>query len=65
MLIEGLDIEVVGLDGSPLRRLVLDPTTDYQRLPGRECPGLQCLDTPPSDVARHHMEPAVGIEPTT
>jgi hypothetical protein len=42
MLIEGLDIEVVGLDGSPLRRLVLDPTTDYQRLPGRECPGLQC-----------------------
>jgi transposase InsO family protein len=33
MLIEGLDIEVVGLDGSPLRRLVLDPTKDYQRLP--------------------------------
>ena len=33
MLIEGLDIEVVGLDGSPLRRLVLDPTKDYQRMP--------------------------------
>ncbi len=33
MLIDGLDIEVVGLDGSPLRRLVLDPTKDYQRLP--------------------------------
>ena len=32
MLIEGLDIEVVGLDGSPLRRL-LDPTKDYQRMP--------------------------------
>jgi transposase InsO family protein len=32
MLIEGLDIEVVGLDGSPLRRLVLDPAKDYQRL---------------------------------
>ena len=30
MLVEGLDIEVVGLDGSPLRRLVLDPTKDYQ-----------------------------------
>jgi transposase InsO family protein len=33
MLIEGLDIEVLGLDGSPLRRLVLDPTKDYQRMP--------------------------------
>ena len=33
MLIEGLDIEVVGLDGSTLRRLVLDPTKDYQRMP--------------------------------
>lgn len=33
MLIEGLDIEIVGLDGSPLRRLVLDPTKDYQRIP--------------------------------
>ncbi len=33
MLIEGLDIEVVGLDGSPLRRLVLDPTKNYQRMP--------------------------------
>ena len=33
MLIDGLDIEVVGLDGSPLRRLVLDPSKDYQRMP--------------------------------
>jgi len=33
MLIEGLDIEVVGLDGSPLRRLVLDPSKNYQRQP--------------------------------
>jgi len=24
---------VGGLDGSPLRRLVLDPTKDYQRIP--------------------------------
>jgi len=30
MLIEGRHIEVVGLDGSPLRHLVLDPTRDYQ-----------------------------------
>jgi len=33
MLVEGVDIEVVGLDGAPLRRLVLDPTKDYQRMP--------------------------------
>ena len=33
MLIDGLDIEIVGLDGSPLRRLVLDPSVDYQRIP--------------------------------
>ena len=33
MLIDGLDIEIVGFDGSPLRRLVLDPTKDYQRIP--------------------------------
>jgi Integrase core domain len=33
MLIEKLDIEIVGLDGSPLRRLILDPTKDYQRIP--------------------------------
>jgi transposase InsO family protein len=33
MLIDGLEIEIVGLDGSPLRRLVLDPTKDYQRIP--------------------------------
>jgi hypothetical protein len=33
MLIDGLDIEIVGFDGSPLRCLVLDPTKDYQRIP--------------------------------
>jgi hypothetical protein len=33
MLLDGLDIEIVGVDGSPLRRLVLDPTKDYQRIP--------------------------------
>ena len=30
MLIDGRNIEIVGLDGSPLRRLVLDPSRDYQ-----------------------------------
>jgi hypothetical protein len=33
MLIDGLKIEIVGLDGSPLRRLVFDPTKDYRRIP--------------------------------
>ena len=30
MLIDGRNIEVVSLDGSALRRLVLDPTKDYR-----------------------------------
>jgi len=30
MLIDGRNIEIVGLDGSPLRRLVLNPARDYQ-----------------------------------
>ncbi|HXW81766.1 MAG TPA: hypothetical protein VEJ84_19835 [Acidimicrobiales bacterium] len=30
MLIDDRNIEIVGLDGSPLRRLVLDPSRDYQ-----------------------------------
>ena len=33
MLIDGLNIEIVAIDGSPLRRLVLDPSKDYQRMP--------------------------------
>lgn len=33
MLIDGLEIEIVSIDGSPLRRLTLDPTKDYQRMP--------------------------------
>jgi transposase InsO family protein len=33
LLVDDLDIEIVGLDGSPLRRLVLDPTKDYQKIP--------------------------------
>jgi hypothetical protein len=30
MLIDGRNIEIVSLNGSPPRRLVLDPTKDYQ-----------------------------------
>jgi transposase InsO family protein len=33
MLIDDRDIEIVGIDGSPLRRLVLDPDKDYQPQP--------------------------------
>ena len=33
VLIDDLNIEIVGLDGSPLCRLVLDPTKDYQNIP--------------------------------
>lgn len=33
VLIDDLNIEIVGFDGSPLRRLVLDPSKDYQRKP--------------------------------
>ena len=27
----GIDVTVLGLDGSPLRHLTLDPSVDYQR----------------------------------
>ena len=30
---DGPTIEILRLDGSPLRRLVLDPSKDYQRIP--------------------------------
>jgi hypothetical protein len=33
MLIEDRNIEIVTLDGSPVRRLKLDPTRDYQPHP--------------------------------
>jgi hypothetical protein len=33
MLLDGRDIEIVTLDRSPLRRLRLDPTHDYQPQP--------------------------------
>lgn len=33
LLVAGLDVRVLGLDGSPLRHLTLDPSVDYQRIP--------------------------------
>ena len=32
MLVNGLDVVILGLDGSPLRHPTLDPSIDYQRL---------------------------------
>ncbi len=67
MLIEGLDIQVVGLDGSPLRRLILDPTKGLpaDALTGMSWPsmprhtGLRCT--------RHHLSqnvvPETGLRP--
>ena len=33
MLVAGTDVRILGVDGSPLRQLTLDPTEDYQRQP--------------------------------
>jgi transposase InsO family protein len=33
VLVAGLDIQILGLDGSPLRHLTLDPKKNYQRQP--------------------------------
>jgi hypothetical protein len=33
MLVAGLDIKILGVDGSPLRQLTLDTSVDYQRIP--------------------------------
>jgi hypothetical protein len=33
LLVAGLDVQILGLDGSPLRHLTLDPGVDYQRIP--------------------------------
>jgi hypothetical protein len=33
MLVAGLDIKILGTDGSPLRQLTLDTSVDYQRIP--------------------------------
>lgn len=33
LLVAGRDVQILGEDGSPLRRFTLDPTTDYQPMP--------------------------------
>jgi hypothetical protein len=32
VLVEDLDVSVIGVDGQPVRHLTLDPSKDYQRL---------------------------------
>src|ERR1700728_3896689 len=46
MLIDGLKIEIVGLDGSSLRRLGLHPTKDYQRIPEDKAQRWFCAPGP-------------------
>lgn len=55
MLIDGRNIEVVALDGSPLRRLVLDPAGTTSPRHDRGLPGLRCREKSVSDVSRHHI----------
>ena len=33
LLVAGRNVQILGADGSPLRRLILDPTVDYQAMP--------------------------------
>ena len=33
LLVAGRDVRILGLDGSPVRHLILDPTREYQRIP--------------------------------
>jgi transposase InsO family protein len=33
LLVDGREVRIIGLDGSPLRHLILDPTKDYQPAP--------------------------------
>ena len=33
ILVAGLEVRILGVDGSPLRYFTLDPTVDYQRIP--------------------------------
>jgi hypothetical protein len=33
LLVAGCEVQILGEDGSPLRRLTLDPSIDYQPMP--------------------------------
>ena len=33
LLVDGLDVQIIGFDGSPLRHLTFDPEVNYQRMP--------------------------------
>ena len=44
MLVAGLDVRVLGLDGRPLRHLTLDPSATTSGCPGSAGSCLRCLE---------------------
>ena len=65
ILVAGLDIRVLALDGNQLCRLTLDPDRDYHA----HAATPQAVSTMSrdivSDVSRHHTAPPAGFEPAT
>jgi hypothetical protein len=72
LLVDGLDVQVIGFDCSPLRHLSIDPTVDYQRTISALRP-VTWVDTgstmscqiAPRCLARSHIERKTGFEPAT
>lgn len=62
LLVAGREVRVLGADGSPLRRPMLDPSRITSGSSQLGC--LRCLDTSVSDVSTHHRVEAMGLEPT-
>ena len=69
LLVAGLDVRILGVDGSPLRHLTLDPSVDYQRIPEAidlaECQLYDVFEISLSDVLTHHSVGLPGFEPGT
>jgi len=71
VLIDDRDIRVLDRHtGQLIRKLVLDPTRDYQHAasnaethPKTGCRCKPCLGTPVNDVPRHDSVPPAGLEP--
>ncbi len=69
LLVAGLDVRILGLDGSPLRHLTLDPTWTTNGSPE----GSDLATSELYDVLRHRspmscqitVAPPAGIEPAT
>ena len=63
-LVDCLRVTVLTEDGELIRELVLDPDREISAARS-ELTVERCPDIRRHDVARHHIEPRVGIEPTT